>query len=36
MTIVDVEDYAYVAAGSAMTTAMDHSLLSTSIVIALL
>jgi hypothetical protein len=36
LSIVDVEDYAYVADGSAYTTAMTHDLLSTSIVIQLL
>jgi len=36
VTIVDVEDYAYVADGSSLTTAMDHDLSSTSIVIELL
>jgi len=36
VTITDVEDYMYVADGSAYTTAMTHDLLSTSIVIELL
>jgi hypothetical protein len=36
VTIVDVDDYQYVADGSALTTAMTHDLLSTSIVIQLL
>lgn len=35
LTIVDVEDYEYVADGSAYTTAMTHDSLSTSIVIQL-
>ena len=36
LTIVDVEDYKYVADGAAYTTAMTHDSLSTSIVIELL
>ncbi|HXK37399.1 MAG TPA: hypothetical protein VJ553_07505, partial [Candidatus Paceibacterota bacterium] len=36
VTIVDVDDYQYVLDGSTFTTAMDHDLLSTSIVIQLL